>query len=170
MIYKSYNNTVCLVDESATDFAERFSLGQIDLQVDRQMNNRAQVVVSVDTAVLERLGQISLDALDKHVRIDSEYTNERIAVPREQHMHNLHDLHDLALLARLEAVDDNDETRTRVRERVNGAHRVRDDVDFAFQLEDEILQPAQARATAACMVTCRIGARVCNTARVFRRL
>ena len=92
------------------------------LQVDGQVDDGAQVVVAVDVAVAEDVGEVALDAAYEHVRIDGQYVDERVAVAREQHVYDLEYLQHLVLLARVEAVYDDGQTCATVAEYVNRAH------------------------------------------------
>ncbi len=103
------------------------------------MNDCAQIVVSIHVSMAKHLGQIALDAFDEHVRIDSEYVDERIALTSKQHVNDLEYLEHFALLTAVETVDDDCQPRAAVIERVNGANCMRNEVHFALQLEYEVV-------------------------------
>lgn len=135
--YETYISAVTFVQESTIHARQGARFGQVNLQINWQMNDRTQVVVSGDVAVAEDGIQIAFDTLYKHMRVDGQYADERVVVFCEQHMHYFQYLKHFALFTTVQAVDDEHEPSATVRERVDGAHRVRYHVHFVLQLEYE---------------------------------
>lgn len=135
---------------------ELFRSTQIQLQIDRQLNDRQQIISTVDTRVKHRMcrggrcngsrrRRCRSDVLHHFVRITDDQNDERIVLSSEQHVHLLEeaekqcfhqskiyikDLNDSLLFTNIQSIDQDHQTSVGIQEGFHGFDDVRQLTDF----------------------------------------